>query len=127
MEFYAPEHASKAQNIKEEAVKAALSQRINESLWSEAGKLLDGAAYLAAHLLTKRDQQQNGPLNTTITTGAGPVERITEGEVTIEFGSTYSMTGGEGDGSGLALTDTDYGQAFLDIEKSIPSTPVTTR
>jgi len=119
MEFYAPEHVSKAQSIKEQAVEAALDQRINVSLWGKAGALLDGAAYLAAHLLSMRDKAQQG--QPASRSGAGPIESIREGELEIEWG--LSDVASQQNQLALDLVETEYGLAFQELEKTIPSTP----
>lgn len=118
MELYAPEHVLKSQNIKESAVDAAISSRINVDKWAEAGALLDGAAYLTAHILSMRDKSQSLPSSKT---GAGPIEEITEGELRISWDTSANQQTHRTIDADLAQTE--YGIAFENIAETIPASP----
>lgn len=118
LEFHAPQHASKSQSVKETAVEVAIEQKINQTLWAKCNKLKEGAALLAAHILVLRDKtQQLG----AAAQGAGPVESITEGELTVRWATSADAD------TDMNLAQTPFGTQFLELKESLPTTPVVDR
>jgi hypothetical protein len=109
-----PEMAVLADPVCQSALDDA-NEEINEAVWG--ARASKGEAALAAHMLVAKGAL-NDP-NATGMQGAGPIQSMRVGDVSVSFDVNAMARAVDGHGLDMALTTTKYGLEYSRLIKSL--------